>query len=59
MRTDKQKTTSRKKEGAKNQQKDLENRRQPKSAAKQDHARKTTALGQVRRQDEKTGHTLH
>lgn len=59
MRSDKQKTTSQKKEGAKNQQKDLENRRQPKSAAKQGHAKKSPALGQVRRQDEKTGHTLH
>lgn len=59
MRDDKQKLTSQKKEGAKRQQKDLESRRQPKSAAKQGHAKKTTALGQVRRQDEKTGHTLH
>lgn len=54
MRTDKQKITSQKKEGARNQQKDLENRREPKSAAKQAHPRKA-----VRRHDENTGHTLH
>jgi hypothetical protein len=60
MRDDKQKLTSQKKEGAKNQQKDLGSGRQPKAASKQGRAKKTTtAVTPVRRQDEKTGHTLH
>lgn len=57
MRDEKQKLTSQKKEGAKGPQKDVGSRRQPKAAAKQSQAKKPTAV--VRRQDEKTGHTLH
>jgi len=58
MRPDKQKLNAQQKEGAKRERKDLENRRQPESPAKQGHHENETALGQVRRQDQK-GHRLH
>ncbi|WP_206862320.1 hypothetical protein [Lysobacter changpingensis] len=59
MRPDKQKLQAQQKSGAKDQKKDLENRRQPKSAAKaKQDAAGDTAVEKVRHREQK-GPTLH
>lgn len=53
MRTDTPKARATHKEGAKREQKDVENRRQPKAASKQGHETAKSGQGLVRRQDGK------
>lgn len=57
MRSDKPKLHARHKEGAKREQKDLENRRQPQRASAPRDA--AGERGPVRRRDPRTGETLH
>lgn len=52
MRPDKQKLQATQKEGTKREQKDLENRRQPQSAAKQGHQPQEAGQDLVRRREE-------
>ncbi|MDR0183952.1 hypothetical protein [Lysobacter arvi] len=59
MRPDKQKLQAQQKSGAKDQKKDLENRRQPKAASRADNAPSDeNALAKVRHREQK-GPTLH
>jgi hypothetical protein len=51
MRTDHQKLNAQHKEGAKDQPKDIENRRQPQAASKQGFHGQETGQGLVRRRD--------
>lgn len=59
MRPDKQKLRATQKEGAKDEQKDLENRRQPQAQSKQGHHDKEAGQGLVRRRDDAGGKRLH
>ena len=51
MRPDHQKLKATRKEGAKAERKDLENRRQPQSLSKQGHEQHESGQGHVRRRD--------
>ena len=51
MRADQQKLEAQHKEGAKDEPKDIENRRQPKAASKQGYEREKSGQGLVRRHD--------
>lgn len=51
MRDDEQKRRATQKEGAKDEQKDLEDRHQAQSPSRQGHARKEAGQGVVRRRD--------
>lgn len=53
MRTDNAKANAMHKGGAKREQKDVENRRQPKAASKRGHEAEKSGQGLVRRQDGK------
>jgi hypothetical protein len=59
MRSDKQKSQAQQKEGGKRERKDLEDRRQPRAASRQDQEPRESGQGPVRRRDEKTGQTIH
>jgi hypothetical protein len=51
MRPDRPKLNAQHKEGAKDQPKDIENRRQPQAASKQGYSRPASGQGLVRRHD--------
>lgn len=51
MRPDQQKLRATQKEGAKDEQKDIENRHQPQAASKQGHQAEEAGQGVVRRRD--------
>lgn len=59
MRPDKQKLQATQKEGAKDEQKDLENRRQPQAASKRGHHEQHAGQGVVRRRDGESDKRLH
>ena len=59
MRPDKQKLQATQKEGAKDEPKDLENRRQPRAASKRGHHDHEAGQGAVKRRDGAGAKRLH